>query len=113
SGAMNAINAVFIMSYNINVSGLYSRHDLVSDVLTTFANVGIPEEKLFFGIQPYQNATDPATPIAVIESLGDFMKKSNYGGLFMWGIGTPGLGGYDSGRPALSASDYLSAMKRG
>lgn len=104
--AMSAVTSILIMSYNINVDHLYGRHDLVNNILNTFSNAGIADEKIFFGIQPYQKINGPATPLATVQSLSEFIKNSGYGGVFMWGIGTQGLGN-------LSGYDYLAAMKAG
>lgn len=106
SKAMSAVKSIFIMSYNINVDHLYERHDLVANILNTFSNTGIPDEKIFFGIQPYQKSNEPATSLPTVQSLAEFVKNSGYGGVFMWGIGTQGIG-------ALSSYDYLAAMKAG
>ena len=102
--AMDAIAGINIMSYNIGIANFYSRLDLIDHLLATFANAGIPPQKLILGIQPYESEGSPATPLDAITALGHYIRHTEYGGLFLWGIGTAGL-------RQLSAWDYLHAMQ--
>jgi len=107
SEAMNAISAVNIMSYNTCIADFYSRHDLVENILNMFNQAGVPKQKIIFGIQVYEcGGNPPATSLATITSLGQFIKADNYGGLFLWAIGAQELG-------QQSSWDYINAMKTG
>lgn len=105
--AMNAIYTINIMSYNTGISNFYARLDLIDNILNTFVNAGVPKEKLMFGIQPCENGGNPpATSTDTISALGQHIAANQFGGLFMWGIGTSGMCGKDPGY-------YLAAMKAG
>jgi hypothetical protein len=105
--AVNAIRAVNIMSYNTGISEFYSRLNLVDNILNTFVSAGVPKQKLVFGVQPCEKfGNKPATSINTIVSLGQHIAANQFGGLFMWGIGTAGMCDQDP-------NAYLTAMKTG
>lgn len=96
--AVAAISGVFIMSY-----GLENNIPAIEGVLNDYTNAGVPEEKLFIGVSPYKIGQAPVSMDA-IQALGAFVKKNNYGGLFVWAIGSEGL-------DTVAAGNYLKAMK--
>ena len=96
--AVAAISGVFIMSY-----GLENNMPAIEGVLNDYTNAGVPEEKLFIGVSPYKIGQAPVSMDA-IQALGVFVKKNNYGGLFVWAIGSEGL-------DTVAAGNYLKAMK--
>lgn len=105
--AMNGVTSINIMSYGTCITDFYTRHDLIANILTVFNQAGIPKEKIIFGVQPYEcGLGHPLTPVNVVMSLGQFIRSNNYGGLFMWGIGTDGI-------DASNAESYINAMKSG
>lgn len=106
SAAMNAISSINIMSYDININNFYSQLNLVGNILKTFASANIPTQKLVFGIQPLEYPGFLPTQLTAVQAVAQFVKQNNYGGVFLWGIGTTGLGN-------LSAYDYINAMQAG
>lgn len=104
--AMNAISAVNIMTYNTGIKNFYSRADLAINILNQFVIAGVDRQKLIFGIQPCESANAGPTPSSTIKTLAETIKLNNFGGMFMWGIGTSGLCGQN---PA----EYLTAMQQG
>lgn len=107
AAAMNAVTSINVMSYDIGIANFYSRLDLISNLLNTFVNAGVTKQKLVLGVQPYEAPGEfPPTPVGVVQALAQYIKQNNYSGMFMFGIGTNGLGN-------LSAYDYINAMKQG
>ena len=97
SDAMNAISGIFIMSYD-----LQSNINSIATLLNSYTDAGVPEEKLFVGVSPF--GAGQVMPLSAVQALGEFVKKNNYGGLFVWAIGSEGL-------DTASADKYLRAMK--
>jgi hypothetical protein len=104
--AMAATSYVYIMSYNVTIDNFYGRTDLINAMLNTL-ETAILKEKIIFGIQPYQYmGQPPATPLATVTAIGKLIKDRQDGGMFLWGIGTAGIGN-------LSSWDYMNAMMQG
>ncbi len=104
--AMDAIAHINIMSYNTSVTNFYGRLDLADSILESFNHAGVPKNKLVFGVQPKEASGKPLTSMTIITDLAHHLKNSDYGGMFLWGIGADGLS--DS-----LAAQYLQTMKDG
>lgn len=103
--AMSAVSDINIMSYNTGVPHFYTRLDLISDYLNAFKAAGVPAQKLITGVQICETAGATHTPPEVITNLGQFIKQENYGGLFLWAIG--------SGQCGQDPATYIKSMQTG
>ncbi len=102
SEAMAAVSYVYIMSY---LTKFYSNFDNIGLLMNKFIAAGAPREKLMFGIEPYSNGRQMIS-LTTTKKLGEYIKTNNYGGMFMWGIGTDISGKFNTW-------NYMDAMMQG